>query len=244
MQVGLQHPSESRGSAEASRIQVRPQRANGQGRIATRRSCESLRGAVTVEALLVMPLLMLLFVGIEFVRDTVLARQVASAESKSCAWELANHGCRSPSPRCAATVRGPVSMDRSGGRATGLEVASELNDSMHAHGTVGARIAIDGGSAISASLSPQGFGSVGGGAISEAISKVLEPALGRLLAGNEFALGTAARGVSRPVILGGGAIDVRGQCQLRCNLEEQGPEMMLVSLWKSAMEVVEDDLGL
>jgi len=53
------------------------------------------RGVAMLEALMVLPVLWILALGVPFVRDRYLSQQRAALQARRCAWEHAINGCRS-----------------------------------------------------------------------------------------------------------------------------------------------------
>jgi len=58
-----------------------------------RGSRRQLHGVAMVEAVIMLPVLGILFVGTSFVRERALARQQALLEARRCAWDYALAGC-------------------------------------------------------------------------------------------------------------------------------------------------------
>jgi hypothetical protein len=63
------------------------------------------RGTVTVEAVIALPVFVILFIGMFFVRDLANARLSANEEVRRCSWEYAlNNNCEKKPPGCDHVV--------------------------------------------------------------------------------------------------------------------------------------------
>lgn len=62
------------------------------------------RGAALIEAVIVLPVLILLLGGVVFLRERYLGRQHALLEARRCAWAHALSGCGAPPAGCATAV--------------------------------------------------------------------------------------------------------------------------------------------
>src|ERR1700690_2403507 len=63
------------------------------------------RGAAMVEAVVVLPVLIILFVSVFYVRNQVLARQAAESKARACAWAFSMNNCNAVPPGCDGLVR-------------------------------------------------------------------------------------------------------------------------------------------
>jgi hypothetical protein len=62
------------------------------------------RGVASVEAVLVLPLFVIFFVSLFYVRDLVVARQSAEAKTRTCVWLYSNENCDRVPPGCEQTL--------------------------------------------------------------------------------------------------------------------------------------------
>jgi len=62
------------------------------------------RGAASVEAVIVLPVLIILFVSVFYVRNQVLARQAAERQARTCAWAYSMNNCSAVPPGCSAQI--------------------------------------------------------------------------------------------------------------------------------------------
>jgi hypothetical protein len=64
------------------------------------------RGAASVEAVIVLPIFVLLFISLFYVRDQVVARQATQSQARTCAWLYSWNNCDKSalSPECQAVV--------------------------------------------------------------------------------------------------------------------------------------------
>lgn len=51
------------------------------------------RGAASVEAVVVLPVFLILFISLFYVRDQVLARQATQEQARTCAWLYSANNC-------------------------------------------------------------------------------------------------------------------------------------------------------
>lgn len=73
-----------------------------------RRPCRTrrteCRGAASVEAVVVLPFFVLLFVSVLYVRDRAIAKQAAQMQARSCAWLYSAADCRDVPPGCEGVL--------------------------------------------------------------------------------------------------------------------------------------------
>lgn len=64
------------------------------------------RGAASVEAVIVVPIFILLFISLFYVRDQVIARQAAQRQARTCAWLYSWNNCDKSAlpPECQQVV--------------------------------------------------------------------------------------------------------------------------------------------
>ena len=65
-----------------------------------------MRGAASAEAVIVLPIFVLLFISLFYVRDQVVARQAAQRQARTCAWLYSWNNCDKDAlpPECQAIV--------------------------------------------------------------------------------------------------------------------------------------------
>ena len=66
------------------------------------RARNATRGAASVEAVVVLPVLIILFTSVFYVRNQVLARQSAESKARTCAWAYSMNNCSTVPPGCSA----------------------------------------------------------------------------------------------------------------------------------------------
>ena len=84
------------------------------------------RGVATVEAVIVLPVFVILFVSVFYVRSQVLARQASESKARTCAWAYSMNNCNTVPPGCEGLVKvvresGPVAdkVSQAASKATG-----------------------------------------------------------------------------------------------------------------------------
>jgi hypothetical protein len=73
-----------------------------------------VRGAASVEAVIVLPLLVLLFVAVSYTRTSVVERQQVQAQARTCAWLYSANNCDAIPPGCDGVLTSGVSNGRAG----------------------------------------------------------------------------------------------------------------------------------
>ncbi|MCG8554979.1 MAG: pilus assembly protein [Proteobacteria bacterium] len=88
------------------------------------------RGVASLEAALILCMLMVIWLGIAHFARAHEARQLALTTARSCAWSYSNRGCVGPAPpQCQATTKGAPKA--AGWSRTGPALASsQLNESL------------------------------------------------------------------------------------------------------------------
>ena len=84
----------------------------------TSRRC---RGTASVEAAIALPVFVILFISVYYVRNNILAKQAAEIHARSCAWAYSMNNCESAPPGCEGLV--PVANE-------GGEVRNEITDKL------------------------------------------------------------------------------------------------------------------
>ena len=73
--------------------------------ISSSRFRRSSRGAASVEAVVVLPVFIIIFASVLYVRSQVLSRQAAETKARSCAWTFSTNNCDAIPPGCDDIVR-------------------------------------------------------------------------------------------------------------------------------------------
>lgn len=86
------------------------------------RACR--RGTATVEAVVALPVIVILFIGVFFIRSITSGKLEADEEARRCAWEYSMNGCDAVPEGCAEVVAkeplGPGNPDVEGAWETGI----------------------------------------------------------------------------------------------------------------------------
>jgi hypothetical protein len=162
------------------------------------------RGAASVEAVVVLPVFVILFVGLFFVRDLTRARLRADQEVRRCAWQYALYeNCEQSPPGCEHVV---------GKGHYGTLLPDNLDSAINSLGN-GAK----GGSS-------EGFARV---------RNVIENFVERYLAQAVTKRFEAEKNIeqARPPMFGGGASVVRGKYNLACNVRPQRQRDVVMTVW-------------
>jgi hypothetical protein len=162
------------------------------------------RGAAMVEAVIALPVLIVIFVSVLYVRDLVLARQQAATQARSCAWLYSARNCGGEIPAGCEGVLGELTFN--GSKNPALEEA------------------LRGG--VEGALREAG---VDNGLVADVLTEVLKPAIDRALGSSVPA--TAERELTRPGLYGGGTKVVQGKYELACNLAPTTPAEVAKDAW-------------
>lgn len=100
------------------------------------KSRSHLRGTASIEALMILLVFILVWIGVSYVGQLHHAKIVSKADARTCAWKIAQSGCRSIPPECESTEGGgslgngkSQSLEEAGEEATfGSKVAEALRD--------------------------------------------------------------------------------------------------------------------
>jgi hypothetical protein len=76
------------------------------------RAARARAGAAMIEAVIVLPVLLMTFAGVLFMRERYLGQQQALLAARRCAWAHAIGGCGEAPAGCRALVLAPVDPDR------------------------------------------------------------------------------------------------------------------------------------
>ena len=172
----------------------------------------SQRGAASMEAVVAIPFLILVFAGILYVGNRAEAAQAARDRARSCAWLYSANGCREVPPSCQGVLSTGTASRHDDG-----ELRSTFERTQQA-----ARQQPD----RNGEPPPDPKGAlqkiVGG-----IIGSVIEDLFGRTTSAH------TERVVRRPKPLGGGKLAVEGDYHLACNLAPQKPLDVVKDAWRT-----------
>jgi hypothetical protein len=163
------------------------------------------RGAASVEAVVVLPIFVIVFISLFYLRDIAVTKQAAEEHARMCAWLHSANNCPEEVPAGCEDVLAPASAPSV--IAPGVEEAFN-----------------DGVKRLEQGETPSG-GKLVSGAIAPLIGSALEAAFGRATEAD------AQRTVEKPVLFGGGQRTVRGRYHLACNLQRTTPEKVAEDAW-------------
>jgi hypothetical protein len=162
------------------------------------------RGTASVEAVVALPVFVVLFVGMFFVRDLTSARLRADQEVRRCSWEYAlNNNCEHPPRGCEHVVgTGHYGSLLPQGLDGTISDLGRANDGTHAKSYARVKRVIE-------SFVAQ--------YVAEAITKRFdaEKVIER----------------DRPAMFGGGKSIARGKYNLACNVRPQRQDNVITSVW-------------
>lgn len=165
------------------------------------------RGVAMLEAVIVIPVLLLLWVSLYYLADQFISRQSAAMTARSCAWLYSANNCREVPAGCGDFLQ------ESRGSA---EVSPDVNDALED----GAEEALQGGDAKG--IVGAVVGKLVAGPLMEAFTRSVDA--------------TVTKDVQQPAAYGGGVKKVAGRYHLACNLEPTTPEQMAQDAWSSLVE--------
>lgn len=188
----------------------RPKRRGAEQVFETASRRSSTRGAASVEAVIVLPLFVILFVGIFWIRDRQEAKLIADQEARRCAWTYSALGCDDSKipPGCVM-------------RDANLQLDGDLSIPYESVSTSVSSLATNRGDL--------GLGNF----VKNLILDNVVARLGEALTHNTEA--TAALERERPDLFGGGQAIVSGKYRLACNLKSHTPDSLLDAAWKKLM---------
>lgn len=172
------------------------------------------RGTASVEAVIALPVFVVIFVGLFYLRDLTAARLAADQEVRRCSWQYAlRENCKNVPEGCGGVVGDPHHGELM------PDVEGVMNDLTNTMGSVGV------------SCSSSGC-SVGGKAF-EKVKRVLQ----------NFVLSYLSQAVSvridanksvelaRPPLFGGGVGAVNGAYGIACNIQPKTEDDVIQLLW-------------
>jgi hypothetical protein len=155
-----------------------------------------------VEGVIVLPVFVILFVGIFFVRDLTRNRLDADREARRCAWQYSANACESVPTGCAEILNGV----HRGAILTSLDAALKNVEN-------GLKSSSDAEQAAKA-----------------IVTNMVTGAIARLLTRSLDSKKTVD--VDRPGLFGGGTRQVSGKYQLACNIPVQESNSIARAAWK------------
>jgi hypothetical protein len=163
-------------------------------------ACE--RGAASVEGVIVLPVFVILFVGLFFVRALTQSRLDADREARRCAWEYSANSCEAIPAGCDDVLKGVQRGNLDKG----------LNDTLPQ---------------IENSLKS---GSGAAQAVKDVVTHMVTGAIAQMLTRSLDSKKT--RELERPGLFGGGKSVVVGKYRLACNIPAQGSKDIATAAWK------------
>ncbi len=173
------------------------------------------RGAASVEAVVALPVFIILFIGMFYLRELTGARLAADQEARRCSWEYALTN------NCAAV---PVGCENVVGRAHYGGLMPDMDKFVQGIG--------DGMGSVGASCSVKAGCSVGSKAVTK-VKRVLQNFVLDYLAKAVSIRFDANKGVEihRPGLLGGGTGVVSGRYGMGCNIAGRDQNNVADLLW-------------
>jgi len=172
-------------------------------------------GAASVEAVVALPVFVVLFVGIFFLRDVTGARLLADQEVRRCSWQYSLQNNCSSAPRGCENVVGTGHFGDLMPKMEGL--MNDLKDTM---------------GAVGVSCSATGGCSIGGKAFKKVKRVLMNFVLDYLsqAVSKRFDANKAIE-IERPGVFGGGTSVVRGKYGMACNIQVQTEDNVADLLW-------------
>jgi hypothetical protein len=170
--------------------------------ITARKGRRASRGAATVETVIVLPVFVLLFVSLLYVRDQAVEKQRAEMQARTCAWLYSSNNCSEIPPGCEGILR------ESKGGARNSEIDQAMQDGRR-------RVEQD----------PDAGGLIGS-VMGSLLGPALEEAFGRSVVAETHSE------VERPGLYGGGTKSLSTSYELSCNLTPRDPDKVATDAWK------------
>jgi hypothetical protein len=161
------------------------------------------RGAASVEAVVVLPVFVILFVSMFFVRDLTYAKLAADQEARRCAWLYSANDCSTVPIGCEGVVQGT----RRG--AINPDVNSAIGDAEKA---------------LSEGVSGNGLG-----AVKQVLQNLVIDALAQAFTLSLDSQKLVEQ--ERPRLFGGGKSQITGTYRLACNIRKQGNDDTATAVW-------------
>jgi hypothetical protein len=167
------------------------------------RSC---RGVASVEAVVVLPVFVIIFISLFYLRDLAVTKQAAEEHARTCAWLYSAKDCEGEVPEGCGDVLAPASAPS--------VIAPDVEEAFN-----------EGVKDLEKGKTPSG-GKLVSGAIAPLIGSALEAAFGRAIEAD------ARHTVEKPALFGGGQRTVQGRYHLACNLQPTIPGKVAEDAWK------------
>jgi hypothetical protein len=164
----------------------------------------SQRGAVMAEAVIVLPVLVLVFFGVTFVHSLYAARHQAKLQARSCAWQTSASACKH---KACDTATDSEDVGFGAGQNALSSKASELTEPIQGSGQSHGEDAL---------LQDKA---------NDTVQSEISGLIGKGVDSN------AQVSVPRPFYLGGGEAVVGASYHLPCNIEPKTPVEVIGDLW-------------
>ena len=175
-----------------------------------RRRSVSERGTASIEAIIVLPIFVLLFVGVLYFADLIQAKTDADTEARRCAWLYSMANCGEVPEGCARPDDAPPTASNPFQKALDTGIGKAQN------GAQVAPVPRDNNEDV-----PDIFESI--------VKPILGKAINEVTNGNRVA--HASRTVRRPPLFGGNTANPGGQYRLACNLTAQTERNIGAQVW-------------
>jgi hypothetical protein len=160
-----------------------------------------------VEAVIVIPVLLLIWVSLYYLGEIFTTKQALDARARSCAWLYSANNCQEVPAGCAGVLQ-----DSSSSSRVAPDVQNALED--------GAQTALQGGDAEG----------IVGTIVGELVAGPLMAAFTSSVDAN------VTKEIQQPASYGGGLKKVEGRYHLACNIETTTPEEMASKAWSSLVD--------
>ncbi|HKY34634.1 MAG TPA: TadE family protein [Polyangiaceae bacterium] len=163
------------------------------------------RGVATVEAVVVLPVFVIIFISLFYVRDIAVTKQAAEEHARTCAWLYSALDCEGAIPAGCDDVL----TEAPAASVIAPDVDKAFNEGLDA---------------LKSGETPSG-GKLVSDAIVPLVGSALEAAFGRAIEAN------TVHPVERPGLFGGGQRTVKGRYHLACNLHPTTPGKVAEDAW-------------
>ncbi len=170
------------------------------------------RGVATVEAVVVLPVFVIIFISLFYVRDIAVAKQAAEEHARTCAWLYSAQDCEGAVPAGCDDVL----TDAPAPSVIAPDVDKAFHDGLDA---------LEQGAKDGKAPSSAKGGKLVSGAIAPLVGSALEAAFGRAIDAN------TDHPVTRPALFGGGQRAIQGRYHLACNLHPTTPGEVAKDAW-------------
>jgi len=171
------------------------------------------RGVATVEAVVVLPVFVIIFISLFYVRDIAVSKQAAEEHARTCAWLYSAQDCEGAIP----TGCDDVLTNAPAPSIIAPDVGKAFHDGLDA---------LEQGAKDGKAPSRATGGKLVSGAIAPLLGSALEAAFGRAIDAK------TEHPVQRPELFGGGQRAIQGHYHLACNLHPTTPGKVAEDAWK------------